>query len=85
MNTQPVPAPASLLSPMPSGRPAHEIKSYRPPLLDHDVLEAMRAPPDRTDQLEHDISSDDEAASPSAPGTYTGTEHDYLARASYNQ
>ncbi|KEY70016.1 hypothetical protein S7711_04031 [Stachybotrys chartarum IBT 7711] len=78
MNTRPIPAPNTLLSQMPSGREIHSIKQYQPPLLDHNVLESMRVPPDAIDDLNNELSSDDETRGPSAPvGAFPGTRDDY--------
>jgi hypothetical protein len=38
----------------------HTIKPYQLPTLDRDVLEAMRAPPEHSEPLEGEASSDDE-------------------------
>jgi hypothetical protein len=47
---------------MPSGREIHSIKPFQPPQLSAEVLEAMRAPPDRSDEFENYPSSDEDAA-----------------------
>ncbi|OAQ87317.1 ph-response regulator protein palc [Purpureocillium lilacinum] len=79
MNTQLIPPVNSLLAKMPSGREICILRPYQPPVLDRDVLESMRAPPDGDDELGHELSSDDEAhASPAMPvGAYPGTSVDY--------
>jgi len=85
MNTQLVPAPATLLAQMPSGREIHTVKPYDPPALDYSIMEAMRAPPDRTDDFGNEMSSDDEdRGAPSAPaGAFPGTADEYAGRSSY--
>ncbi|KAM0256239.1 hypothetical protein ACHAQJ_005110 [Trichoderma viride] len=60
MNTRPIPPINSLINKMPSGREIHIIKPYQPPVLDRDVLEAMRAPPDQSEDVGGEESSDDE-------------------------
>ncbi|KAJ6444834.1 ph-response regulator protein palc [Purpureocillium lavendulum] len=79
MNTQLIPPVNSLLAKMPSGREICTLRPYQPPVLDRDVLEAMRSPPDGDDELGHEPSSDDEPhASPGLPvGAYPGTSVDY--------
>ncbi|KAI0022996.1 pH-response regulator protein palC [Xylariomycetidae sp. FL0641] len=79
MLTQPVPPPATLLASLPSGRDMHTIKPYHPPELDRQTLEAMRAPPDRTDDYGGEqLSSDDEATAVAAPvGAFPGTADEY--------
>ncbi|KYK56924.1 pH-response regulator protein palC [Drechmeria coniospora] len=81
MNTQSVPPVNSLLAKMPSGREICTLQPYHPPVLDRDVLEAMRAPPDGDDGrvAMDDASSDDEASgSPPGPaGAYPATTDDY--------
>jgi hypothetical protein len=47
---------------MPSGREIHSIKPFQPPQLSAEVLEAMRAPPDRSDEFENYPSSDEDTA-----------------------
>lgn len=60
MNTQLVPAAATLLAQMPSGRDIHTIKPYEPPSLDPVVLESMRAPPEGSDDFGNGSDSEDE-------------------------
>ncbi|KAK3906693.1 hypothetical protein C8A05DRAFT_29445 [Staphylotrichum tortipilum] len=78
MQCQPIPPTGPLLAQMPSGREIHTIKLYQPPLLSPEVLEAMRAPPDGSEEFANHPSSDDETAvaedSSSSPlgGTYPG-------------
>jgi hypothetical protein len=63
---------------MPSGREIHSVKPFEPPLLAPDVLEAMRAPPDRSDEFGDYPSSDEETAvDPSSGGAFTGRSPDY--------
>jgi len=83
MNTQLVPPIGTLLTQMPSGRDMHTVKEYEPPVLDLDVLEAMRAPPDRADSLHDESSSEDETSveKPIAPaGAFPGTNEQYRGR-----
>ena len=70
---------------MPSGRDIHSIKPFEPPSLDASVLEAMRAPPERSDDFEDAVdSSDDEAAAEKGPaGAFPGTSADYSGKGSY--
>ncbi|KAI1261783.1 pH-response regulator protein palC [Xylariaceae sp. FL1019] len=80
MLTQTVPAPATLLSTLPSGRDMHTIKPYRAPELSSQSLESMRAPPDRVDDYAGDqLSSDeDERTAVETPvGGYPGTSGEY--------
>ncbi|KAK3310133.1 uncharacterized protein B0T15DRAFT_506834 [Chaetomium strumarium] len=78
MLTQPIPPTGPLLAQMPSGREIHSIKPFEPPLLAPDMLEAMRAPPDRSDEFGDYPSSDEETAvDPSPGGTFTGRSSDY--------
>ncbi|KHO00627.1 pH-response regulator protein palC [Metarhizium album ARSEF 1941] len=78
MNTRAIPPPSTLLPKMPSGREIYTVKPYQPPTLDRHVLEAMRSPPDREDDLAGDLSSDDDASGPSAPsGAFPGTSAEY--------
>ncbi|KAH8675472.1 pH-response regulator protein palC [Xylariales sp. PMI_506] len=80
MMTQPVTAPAVLLAGMPSGREIHMIKPYIPPQLSRQMLEAMRAPPDRSDDFgEGGLSSDEDnsAAKATPVGGYPGSRDEY--------
>ncbi|RYO77239.1 hypothetical protein DL762_009393 [Monosporascus cannonballus] len=80
MLTQTVPPPATLLSSLPSGREIHSIKSYQLPELSRQSLEAMRAPPDRSDDFgEGSLSSDDDqkTAVDVPIGAFPGTQADY--------
>ncbi|KAK4464892.1 hypothetical protein QBC42DRAFT_196123 [Cladorrhinum samala] len=78
MMTQAIPPVGPLLAQMPSGREIHSLKPYQPPELEPDVLEAMRAPPDRSDDPGNYASSDDETAvDPSLVGAFPGTHGDY--------
>ncbi|KAI5459817.1 hypothetical protein BGZ63DRAFT_359298 [Mariannaea sp. PMI_226] len=79
MNSREIPPINSLLSKMPSGREIHTLKPYEPPSLDRDILEAMRAPPEKADEFENDLSSDDEVkGEPSSlVGAFPGTGGDY--------
>ncbi|GFP59473.1 pH-response regulator protein palC [Trichoderma asperellum] len=60
MNTRPIPPIGALINKMPSGREIHTVKPYQPPVLDREVLEAMRAPPDQAEDVGGEASSDDE-------------------------
>ncbi|KGQ08735.1 pH-response regulator protein palC [Beauveria bassiana D1-5] len=76
MNTKAVPSPATLLPKMPSGRDIHTIKPYSPPSLGLDMLDAMRVPPEREDNLDGDLSSDaDEPLPSNPPGAYPGADY----------
>lgn len=79
MLTQSVPAPATLLSNLPSGRNLHDIKPYLQPELSRQSWEAMRAPPDRADDYgDEGLSSDDDKTLAEAPiGAFPGTQGDY--------
>lgn len=73
MLTQPIPPTGPLLAQMPSGREIHTIKPFQPPTLSAETLEAMRAPPDRSDEFVSYPSSDEETAvDPSSGGAYPG-------------
>jgi hypothetical protein len=56
---------------------------YDVPVPGKDILESMRAPPDRDDDFENVASSDDESGRQSAPGAYPGTKDDYAGTGSY--
>ncbi|KAK4230570.1 hypothetical protein QBC38DRAFT_469093 [Podospora fimiseda] len=75
--TQAIPPIGPLLAQMPSGREIHSIKPYQPPQLEPDVLEAMRAPPDRSDDSGDYPSSDEETAVEPPVGAFPGTHGDY--------
>ncbi len=73
MNTRVIPPVNSLLAKMPSGREICTVQPYRPPMLERDVLEAMRAPPDGDDDLGDEMSSDEEPRGQTVPiGAYPG-------------
>jgi hypothetical protein len=76
MLTQPIPPIGPLLAQMPSGREIHSIKLYQPPLLSPETLEAMRAPPDRSDEFGNYPSSDEETALGSS-STFSGKPAEY--------
>jgi len=60
-------------------------KVFDVPVLRRDVLESMRAPPDREDDYANAASSDDESGRPNAPaGAYPGTKGDYAGSGSYS-
>lgn len=77
--TQAVPPIGPLLAQMPSGREIHSIKPYQPPLLEPDVLENMRAPPERSDDYGAYSSSDEDTVvdSSATPGAFPGTQAEY--------
>ncbi|CAJ2501192.1 Uu.00g040450.m01.CDS01 [Anthostomella pinea] len=80
MLTQTVPPPATLLSGLPSGRNMHTVKPYQLAELGREALEAMRAPPDRTDDYggEQLSSDDDERTAVGTPvGAFPGTHEEY--------
>ena len=81
-----VPPVAQLLATMPSGREFHNPKPYRPPSLDADVLERMRAPPDPPDPelggIEEDSGSEEEERSDPV-GAFPGTDHYYQSGSYY--
>lgn len=79
MNTRLIPPVNSLLAKMPSGREICTVQPYKPPMLDREVLEAMRSPPDGDDDLGDEMSSEDEARGSHATlvGAYPGaTDYD---------
>ncbi|KAK4681699.1 hypothetical protein QC764_109700 [Podospora pseudoanserina] len=76
--TQPIPPIGPLLAQMPTGREIHTVKPFQPPLLEPNVLEAMRAPPDRSDEYGNYPSSDEETAVDSSmAGAFPGTPGEY--------
>ncbi|KAL2271143.1 hypothetical protein VTJ83DRAFT_514 [Remersonia thermophila] len=76
--TQPIPPVGPLLAEIPSGREIHTIKPYESPVLDAAVLEAMRAPPDRPEEVGNYASSDEDTATDSAvPGAFPGRPGEY--------
>lgn len=75
--TQAVPPAGSLLAQMPTGREMHNIKPFQPPQLDADSLEAMRAPPDRADDVVGGYPSSDEETTPRPVGAFPGTQSEY--------
>ncbi|KAB5579980.1 hypothetical protein GE09DRAFT_421469 [Coniochaeta sp. 2T2.1] len=76
MFTQAIPNPGSLLAQMPSGREIQVVRPYQPPVLESATLEAMRAPPDRSDEVGEGVSSDEETLA-EVPGTFPGTQGEY--------
>ncbi|KAG6010816.1 hypothetical protein E4U21_004204 [Claviceps maximensis] len=82
MNTQAIPPVKSFLPKMPSGREVHSVKPYQPPVLDRDVLEAMRSLPDGEDDIVDDASSDDGKRVSNAPGAFPGTTTEHGTRSS---
>lgn len=80
MMTQVVTVPATLLASLPSGREIHTIKPYIPPEPSRQSLEAMRAPPERSDDYANEgLSSDEEdkTLAPTPLGAFPGTQGDY--------
>ena len=79
MNTKAIPSINSLLAKIPSGRDIHNVPDYEPPVLQRNVLDAMRAAPDVNDDFARDMSSDEDIKSPSGPpvGAFPGTPDDY--------
>lgn len=76
--TQPIPPIGPLLAQMPTGREIHTVKPFQPPLLEPNVLEAMRAPPDRSDEYGNYPSSDEETAVDSSmAGAFPGKQGEY--------
>lgn len=76
--TQVIPPTGPLLAQMPSGREIHTVAPFQPPILDASTLEAMLAPPDRSDEAGNYPSSDDETlTSTSAVGAFPGTQSEY--------
>lgn len=72
MNTRPIPPIGALINKMPSGREIHTIKPYHPPVLDREALEAIRAPPDQTEDVDGEASSDDETLAEGAASAAGG-------------
>lgn len=81
MNTQAVPAPATLLSQMPLGRDIHTVKPYQPPVLDPITLEAMRAPPEGSDDFgnasDSEEDQDKDINRAAHVGAFPGTRNEY--------
>jgi hypothetical protein len=74
MMVQPITPPETLLAQMPSGREMHIIKPWEPPSLDSGTLEAMRAPPDTTDDFGGELSSEDETLAGTPGGAFPRTQ-----------
>lgn len=78
MFTQAITPAGILLAQMPSAREIHTLKPYQVPVLDSRTLEAMRAPPNGSDDFGDEQSSDDEPSAPrAAPGAYPGSSSSY--------
>ncbi|ROW02062.1 hypothetical protein VPNG_07654 [Cytospora leucostoma] len=76
--TQAITPAGTLLAQMPSAREIHTLKPYDVPLLDSLTLNAMRAPPDRSDDFGEEGSSDEETVvAGQAPGAYPGSVSSY--------
>lgn len=78
MLTQAIPPTGPLLAQMPSGREMYSIKPFQLPVLDLVTLEAMRAPPERSDELGNYPSSDEETLAEPI-GAFPGTSGEYRA------
>ncbi|SPN97792.1 related to PalC protein [Cephalotrichum gorgonifer] len=75
VGTQVIPPVGPLLAKMPAGREIHgNIPPFSPPVLDRDALDAIRAPPDRSDDFGDLQSSDDEdrASEKTVVGAFPG-------------
>lgn len=78
MLSQAITPTGALLAQMPSAREIHSLKPYDVPMLDSRTLEAMRAPPDRSDDFGDAQSSDDEMPMPrSVQSSYPGSSAYY--------
>ncbi|CAN8099636.1 unnamed protein product [Discula destructiva] len=78
MLNQSITPPGTLLAQMPSAREIHTLKPYDVPMLDNRTLEAMRAPPDGSDDFDDAQSSDDETPmSRSGASSYPGSSTYY--------
>lgn len=78
MLSQAITPTGTLLAQMPSAREIHTLKPYDVPMLDNRTLEAMRAPPDRSDDFGDAQSSDDEIIMPrSTQSSYPGSSAYY--------
>ncbi|KAI0889677.1 uncharacterized protein GGS22DRAFT_148882 [Annulohypoxylon maeteangense] len=78
MMTQTVPPPGTLLASLPSGREIHAVKPYQLPDLGRESLEAMRAPPDRSDDFgDEQFSSDEDTVVETPVGAFPGTSDEY--------
>lgn len=75
--TQVIPPSGPLLQQMPMGREIHTLKTFQPPQLDPATLEAMRAPPDRSDDAALYPSSDEDDMMGTPIGAFPGTQGDY--------
>ncbi|EGZ77316.1 pH-response regulator protein palC [Neurospora tetrasperma FGSC 2509] len=76
--TQVVPPSGPLLQQMPMGREIHTLKPFQPPQLDSPTLEAMRAPPERSDDAALYPSSDEDDTMIGATiGAFPGTQGHY--------
>lgn len=82
MLTQAIPPTGPLLAQIPSGREIHTIKPFQPPMLDATTLEAMRAPPERSDDPGNYTSSDEETLAEPV-GAFPGTSGEYRSPSYY--
>lgn len=83
MNTQHVPPSGPLISTMPSGREIHSLKPFSAPVLEPQIIENMRAPPDRNDDYGNGGSSDEEGGTQKPVGAFPGTADDYAGNGRY--
>ncbi|RDW60279.1 hypothetical protein BP5796_11885 [Coleophoma crateriformis] len=83
VNTQHVPPSGPLISTMPSGREIHSLKPFSAPDLEPQILESMRAPPDRHDDYGNGGSSDEEGDVQEPVGAFPGTKDDYAGHGRY--
>ncbi|PSR97563.1 hypothetical protein BD289DRAFT_480065 [Coniella lustricola] len=67
MFSQPITPAGNLLAQMPSAREIHALKPYQVPVLDSRTLEAIRAPPDRSDDFGDEPSSEEDTLKERAP------------------
>lgn len=68
---------------MPSGREMYTVKPWTPPVLEAQILENMRVPPDHVDDYGKDGSSDDETREQAPAGAFPGTKGDYSGSGNY--
>lgn len=77
-----IPPHGPLRAKMPTGREMHTVAPFKPPVLDRDTLDAMRAPPDRGDDFGDHPSSGDEGAERPVVGAYPA-EYERSSSAGY--
>jgi hypothetical protein len=83
MSMQIVPPFEPLLALLPSGREYHKPQEFVLPELDEDVLARMRAPPDPRDAADFVDDSESDVEREEPPGTFPGTQRDYVGSSSY--